>query len=150
MAHSLHPKVVRDKTHSFVKAERARGHKHAGSKPTSTTCSRRCVVKSKRDTSHPRYSLCCFRINGGFLLKSFDSPPSSSLPSAVKQFSFFLYAGQVAQTAGVSAQLSKLTHTHAHTHRHALLKVFKTSTRSASILVLSYRKESVFELTLLQ
>lgn len=48
--------------------------------------------------------------------------PSSSC--SVKQFSFFLCAGQVAQTAGVSAQLLQ-AHTLAHTHTHALLKVFK-------------------------
>lgn len=90
------------------------------------------------------FSPCCFKMKRRICPESFASPPSAAL----KQFSFFLCAGQVAQTAGVSAQLSKLTHTlntssHTHIHRDTVRQTrtsknfFPTSTPSTSVPVSS-------------
>lgn len=58
------------------------------------------------------FFLLSHKYTGVKMLKKFRFTPSA----AVKQFSFFLCAGQVAQTAGVSAQLSKLSISLTHTH----------------------------------
>lgn len=139
VAHSLHLKSSETKTHSSVEANRS-GQPPKKKKRTSTTRSpsRRGAKSPKNPPAEPRHYVSVSFLNkpgGGGFFFSFCSkvsfhPPSSSASSALKQFSFFLDAGQVAQTAGVSAQLPKLSLTHTHTlrqHTH-FLKLFKTST----------------------